>query len=79
MTNQWITEVEKLRAENQELLEALQRAGSKQAEAVQIMKENNFKISNFNDPCQKMVFTFYTYLVEIAAESEDLIKRAGDK
>lgn len=45
-----------------------------QPDALRIMHENHLVIDNLHDPMQKLAFTFYTNLVEIAQKSEQLFE-----
>jgi hypothetical protein len=45
-----------------------------QPDALRIMRENHLVLDNLNDPMQKLAFTFYTNLVEIAQKSEGLFE-----
>ena len=59
-----------------DLLAACKAAASKPAEAAAIMRENNLKIDNHDDPYQKLAFTFYTMLAELAGEADRAIALA---
>jgi hypothetical protein len=48
-----------------ELEEFLVWCKTRQPEAVRIMRENNLKLDDLNDPIQKLAFTFYTELCEL--------------
>jgi hypothetical protein len=55
-----------------ELAEFAKWAQHFQPDALRIMDENHLVIDNLHDPMQKLAFTFYTNLVEIAKKSEGL-------
>ena len=59
-----------------DLLAACKAAASKPAEAAAIMRENDIKIDDHDDPYQKLAFTFYTMLVELAYDAERVIALA---
>lgn len=77
MGNPLYTEIDRLREQNRELLEALKKAAARPLEVRAIMESNDLKIDNLADPYQKLALTFYTIIVETATESEDLIAKVG--
>lgn len=45
--------------------------------AREIMRNNDFVIDNLDDRWQKLAFTFYTMIVELSVEAENLIDQCG--
>lgn len=60
----------------QDMLEALKGVVTKQEQMLSIMRENNLKIDDLDDPMQKLAFTFYTEICDSALCAENLIHRA---
>jgi hypothetical protein len=58
----------------EELVEFAKWAQHFQPDALRIMHENRLVLDNLNDPMQKLAFTFYANLVEIAQKSEGLFE-----
>lgn len=59
-----------LKAENAELLSLVEKAHALQPKALRIMEENGLKIEDFNDPMQKLAFTFYSMMAGINYDIE---------
>ena len=57
-----------------ELADFAKWAQQVQKNAIAIMRKNNLKIDDLNDPMQKLAFTFYSDLCEIAHKAEHLFK-----
>ncbi len=52
------------------LMAVLEFAVAKQPEAIGIMRQNDYKFDNLDDLWQKLAFTFYSTLCEVADKAE---------
>ena len=70
--------LKKLLDDRNDLLEACKKAIARPEEVQRIMRANNLKIDNMDDPYQGLAFTLYTMLVESANEAEAAIAKVEE-
>ena len=57
-----------------EMYDEMNRAFLQPARAQELMRQNDLKIDDLDDPMQKLAFTFYSMLVEAAHRAETIIE-----
>ncbi len=70
--------LKKLLDDRDALLEACKKAIARPEEVQRIMRANNLKLDNMDEPYQGLAFTLYTMLVESANEAEAAIAKMED-